>query len=82
MCETFGKGFAVSSGLRLKPRIVCECVGVRVCVRAHSCECPPVRVGFFPPVCCFYAKASHMVAFRSSFTAEVFQTLMNGSLVI
>lgn len=49
-----------------------------VCVR--SCEC--ASACFLHPVCCFYAKASHMGAFRSAFTAEVFQTLMNGSVVI
>lgn len=57
MFETFCKGFAISSGL-LKLRIQWVCV--------HSCEpeCP-FMWAFLPPppFCCFYAKASHMVAF-------------------
>lgn len=76
MFETFCKGFAISSGL-LSLRIQC----VSACAFMWACECLFVWAFSPPPFCCFYAKTSHMVAFRSSFTAEVFQTLMNGSLV-
>lgn len=55
-------------------------VCMRVCTFTGGREQRVSCGGRSPPIC-EEAAASHMVTFRSPFTAEVFQTLMNGRLV-